>query len=151
MLKWASWPSEQSLRQSQGVEWRCKCGMIAWSGHGALCPCFAMAQPSVQLALTALAFHQATSSFTVQLLTHDRIVPNIPPPPPFPSFLSLTVPRPTPAVPPHTRLPTLQKLDIKLKGMSVVLCNDKQSSFGAPDVLQACVDHMSLAYKIDSL
>ncbi|KAF5841308.1 hypothetical protein DUNSADRAFT_13581 [Dunaliella salina] len=45
----------------------------------------------------------------------------------------------------------MQKLDVKLQGISVILCNDKQSSFGAPDVLQACVDNVALVYKIDSL
>eukprot|EP00983_Pelagomonas_calceolata_P056828 1144800-Pelagomonas_calceolata.AAC.4 len=45
----------------------------------------------------------------------------------------------------------VQKLDVKLRGVSVILCNDKQSSFGAPDVLQACVDNVALVYKIDSL
>ena len=48
----------------------------------------------------------------------------------------------------HTRL---QKLDVKLRGMSIILCNDKQSSFGAPDVLQACADNVAIVYKIDNL
>ena len=45
----------------------------------------------------------------------------------------------------------LQKLDIKLQGISIILCNDKKSSFGAPDVLQACADQVALVYKRDAL
>jgi hypothetical protein len=41
----------------------------------------------------------------------------------------------------------LQKLDIKLMGISLVLCNDKHSSFGAPDVLQFCADGVDLNYQ----
>lgn len=44
-----------------------------------------------------------------------------------------------------------QKLDVRLKGVSLVLCNDKQSSFGAPDVLQACADPVVLVYKVDTM
>jgi len=45
----------------------------------------------------------------------------------------------------------VQLLDVKLRGVSIILCNDKPSSFGAPDVLQACMDNVSLVYKLDAL
>lgn len=42
-------------------------------------------------------------------------------------------------------------LDIKLQGASIILCNDKRSSFGAPDVLQACADNVAVVYKSDAM
>lgn len=46
-------------------------------------------------------------------------------------------------------LPCSQKMEAHLHNVSLVLCNDKASSFGAPDVLQACIDHMNAVHTFE--
>ncbi len=36
-----------------------------------------------------------------------------------------------------------------VESVSLVLCNDKPQTFGAPDVLQASADHLALQYSMD--
>ncbi len=45
----------------------------------------------------------------------------------------------------------VQRTEVLLRGVAVAVCNDKPTSFGAPDVLQACVNHMSLNSVIEYL
>ena len=41
---------------------------------------------------------------------------------------------------------TIMEMDINTKDVSIILCNDKPTSFGAPDVLQANVEGLKLSY-----
>lgn len=45
--------------------------------------------------------------------------------------------------------PTKLEVDLNVQSMSVVLCNDKPQTFGAPDVLQLSVDALALQYHVD--
>ena len=43
----------------------------------------------------------------------------------------------------------MQEMDVRVRNLSAILCNDKPTSFGAPDVLQANADQLVVRYAAD--
>ena len=41
---------------------------------------------------------------------------------------------------------TVHEIEVATRDVSLILCNDKPTSFGAPDVLQANVEELGLSY-----
>lgn len=44
--------------------------------------------------------------------------------------------------------PYVSEVDVRLREVSLILCNDKDTSYGAPDVLQANIENLSFHHLV---